>query len=211
MRRLDYIAHHGILGQKWGIRRFQDKNGRYTAEGRKRYLAEKTKSLNNKKQKADIESKYGEEWDKLAKEADRKYVLKNIESIESDRFKFQDEFASTKEGKAAIQKISKIGKKIDATNDDEKQWKLSYEMDDALKEFDIAQGKYVYNKMASKYDKSIADIETEAYGEVQRYVADKLESRYDGTLSKEELRDPYWRDELAQDVDIYAPARRRLK
>ena len=33
---MDFIAHHGILGQKWGVRRFQDKSGRLTAEGRDR-------------------------------------------------------------------------------------------------------------------------------------------------------------------------------
>ena len=32
-----YLAHHGILGQKWGIRRFQNKDGSRTAEGKKRY------------------------------------------------------------------------------------------------------------------------------------------------------------------------------
>ena len=31
-----YLAHHGILGQKWGIRRFQNKDGSYTAEGKRR-------------------------------------------------------------------------------------------------------------------------------------------------------------------------------
>ena len=34
----DYLEHHGILGQKWGIRRFQNKDGSLTARGRKRYL-----------------------------------------------------------------------------------------------------------------------------------------------------------------------------
>lgn len=33
----DYLAHHGILGQKWGIRRFQNKDGTLTAEGKRRY------------------------------------------------------------------------------------------------------------------------------------------------------------------------------
>lgn len=32
-----YLAHHGILGQKWGIRRFQNKDGSLTSEGKKRY------------------------------------------------------------------------------------------------------------------------------------------------------------------------------
>jgi len=32
-----YIAHHGILGQKWGIRRYQNPDGTLTPEGRKRY------------------------------------------------------------------------------------------------------------------------------------------------------------------------------
>ena len=34
-----YISHHGILGQKWGIRRFQNPDGTYTDQGRKRYSA----------------------------------------------------------------------------------------------------------------------------------------------------------------------------
>lgn len=32
----DELYHHGILGMKWGIRRFQNKDGSLTPEGRKR-------------------------------------------------------------------------------------------------------------------------------------------------------------------------------
>lgn len=34
------LYHHGIFGQRWGVRRFQNKDGTLTAEGKKRYLTE---------------------------------------------------------------------------------------------------------------------------------------------------------------------------
>lgn len=33
----DYISHFGIKGQKWGNRRYQNRDGSLTPEGRKRY------------------------------------------------------------------------------------------------------------------------------------------------------------------------------
>lgn len=33
----NYLVHHGILGQKWGIRRFQNEDGSLTPAGKKRY------------------------------------------------------------------------------------------------------------------------------------------------------------------------------
>lgn len=33
----NYLAHHGIKGQKWGVRRFQNEDGTRTVEGKSRY------------------------------------------------------------------------------------------------------------------------------------------------------------------------------
>lgn len=33
----EYLEHHGILGMRWGVRRYQNFDGSYTREGMKRY------------------------------------------------------------------------------------------------------------------------------------------------------------------------------
>lgn len=33
----DYVTHHGVLGQKWGVRRYQNADGSLTEAGKKKY------------------------------------------------------------------------------------------------------------------------------------------------------------------------------
>ena len=34
-RAYEYLVHHGIKGIKWGVRRYQNKDGSYTSAGKK--------------------------------------------------------------------------------------------------------------------------------------------------------------------------------
>lgn len=52
----DYLVHYGIKGMKWGIRRYQNKDGSYTSAGKRRRRSyssdyEETRSLRKKSAK----------------------------------------------------------------------------------------------------------------------------------------------------------------
>ena len=43
------LSHHGIKGMKWGIRRYQNKDGSLTSQGKKRYDRDVRENLGKKK------------------------------------------------------------------------------------------------------------------------------------------------------------------
>lgn len=52
-----YLQHYGILGMKWGVRRYQNKDGSLTSAGKKRYGDDSKTGGGNPKRKVDTARK----------------------------------------------------------------------------------------------------------------------------------------------------------
>lgn len=106
---MDFLEHHGILGMKWGIRRFQNKDGSLTDSGRKRYLNDDG-SLTEKGQRAFVKNgqstKRGKQY---------------LESVKREHV--NEDGTLTEKGKAVYKQIygesaDKRGLLVDMTTDD---------------------------------------------------------------------------------------------
>lgn len=80
------LQHHGILGQKWGIRRFQNPDGTLTEAGKKRYGSDSGGNKSGKKEKNAI-NKNSAKDDDLTKNNNSKKVRKTLK----EKYNLSDE------------------------------------------------------------------------------------------------------------------------
>lgn len=162
------LYHYGVKGMRWGVRRYQDSNGRYTTEGRKRYVSDKTKNYQR-----DIES-----W--------RKYNV-NSKSNRNKNGKLiytkadiADEISSTQRAKAKAQ--NRYGSKYDrATNKQTKKYALKGYSQDAYNMNSSKTGK-IYDKLTDAHKNSgrmlyTMSSETQRKERADKYVADRAKTR----------------------------------
>lgn len=108
------LYHFGIKGQKWGIRRFQNKDGTRTAAGKKRYQNDDgslTKA--GKKAAKKFEKNYRKNWTKPYNSASDEFNNK-LQSI-NDKYNgslVDSNGHYTKKGRAYCEELSKTWKSI---------------------------------------------------------------------------------------------------
>lgn len=94
----NYIAHHGIKGQKWGVRRFQNPDGTRTALGKSRSMSMKDRIKARSEQKAEAKAV------KKAASAEERHeeLRQRVVRHPKDLYKHKNEFS-----KEEVEKIIK--------------------------------------------------------------------------------------------------------
>jgi len=91
MEDLNVLAHYGVRGMKWGVRRYQNADGTLTSEGAKRYSRDQRENAAKKKEnRIDVSEPDPQRWVKEDLERSKRTVdassdlVKEMRKIEKD-------------------------------------------------------------------------------------------------------------------------------
>lgn len=99
------LYHHGVLGMKWGVRRYQNKDGSLTSAGRKRYNSPDDKA---KKKISSINSKTAEKIKKIRAEGKSKLKIAKAEEKAAAKIAKEEAKYNTKAKNASDAKAKTI-------------------------------------------------------------------------------------------------------
>ena len=183
----EYLQHHGIKGQKWGIRRFQNKDGTLTTAGRERYLTD----MANKYNLVDVPKNRDAAWDNagdmvLAK-APKKEVKKYLEVNDLDPKEYgrlKKEMQPYVERQKLRDKTQKSNAKaIEKGNFDLKNDNRAQYLKDEI------------TKTYSDYKKSVDEFEKKYSKEREAFYKDsKLFEKYQRKVAEEEWPSSGWKN-----------------
>ena len=120
----NYIQHHGIIGQKWGVRRYQNSDGSYTSAGkaRRNLAGGKNKNNNDSYPKLQIETRRTHQSETLKRARkenindlsdkelqqynNRLQLEQNFERLREDNYSRAQEFVAKNLTKAAFAAVT---------------------------------------------------------------------------------------------------------
>lgn len=90
--RTNELSHHGILGQKWGVRRYQNADGSLTEAGKKRYSVGLKKGIDERAYIAYDKKANPNKYGYLSDEQKKKYNYEKRLDLEDEIAKRAEEF-----------------------------------------------------------------------------------------------------------------------
>lgn len=151
------LYHHGVKGQRWGIRRYQNKDGSLTAYGKKRYAKELAKLEAEKKRVRQYEqtAKKMSKLDDMRKDLDeRKKALKPDATPEP--VKQQKVQSAPQKRKLSELSNEEIQAKIDRMNLENKYKELAQARIDAVSKKEVSKGRKFAEEVLTNAGKNIA-------------------------------------------------------
>lgn len=193
---MDYLAHHGIKGQKHGVRRWQNKDGSLTPEGYPHYGYNGPRNKINKNIQGHlINNAYKKAYD-ASRKKDSLYN-QSRESLKRQRKLSSQVANSLQEYKDASNKL--VSKAKDKNRTIRQQLVLGYD-DEENKNFKNA--KNTYNKTYEEYNGLTFDIiKKEAQSYEYKKLANKNFDRAEKLINK--FADKYGQDEYNKLFEKY--------